>query len=129
AKAIEQPRLAPGVVVARRRMALRYEKVLDRVAVAAGALEADHVPDVGHPGLRFGEQHRADDRAAVGVEERRLVRRDDRDMAAEPGGVVAAAGKAPGRGHPVAALDDPRLSGSRAPGEDAAGSAKDLAGR
>jgi len=48
-------------------------------------------------------------------------------MAAEPGGVVAAAGKAPGRGHKVAVLDDPRCARSRTPDEDAARPAEDLA--
>src|SRR5260370_32929371 len=49
-------------------------------------------------------------------------------MATQPSRVVATAGKAPGRGDPVAALDDSRLAGPRAPGEDAARSAKDLLG-
>src|SRR6516162_9678092 len=97
AKTIEQTGLAPRAVVARRRMPLRHKEVLDREAVAAGALETDHMPDVGHPGTRFREQHRAHDRAAVGVEARGPVGLDNRDMAAEPSRVVAAAGKAPGR--------------------------------
>ena len=84
------------------------------------------MPDVGHLGAGFREQQGTDDRAAVAVRQLRAVLPEDRHMAAEPGRVVAAAGEAPCRGHPVAALDDPRLAGPRAPGEDAARPAKDL---
>ena len=42
---------------------------------------------------------------------------------------MAAAGKAPTRGHAVAALDDPRCARPRTPGEDAARPAEDLARR
>src|SRR6516164_10047626 len=108
AEAIEQTLLAPSLVVARRRMSLRHKEVRDREAVAAGSPEADHMPDVGHPGIRFREQHRPDDRASVGVEARSPVCFDDRDVTAEPSRVVAAAGKAKGRGDAVATLDDPR---------------------
>src|SRR5258705_546744 len=86
----------------------------------------------GDPGgglLERTPQQSADDRAAVRVETRRAVGLDDRQRAAEPSGVGAAAGKAPTRGHAVAALDDPRLAGPGTPGEDAAGPAEDLACR
>src|SRR4029077_14924813 len=107
-------------------MLLGHEEILDRKAVAAGALEADDMPDSGHLGIFFWEQHCPDDRAAIGVEARRPVALDDWDMATEPGGIVAATGKAPARRHTVAAVDDPLGAGSRTPGEDAARSAKDL---
>ena len=60
------------------------------------------------------------------VEQLRAVLVVDRHMAAEPGRVVAAAREAPCCGHPVAALDDSRLAGPGAPGEDAARPAKHL---
>src|SRR5215831_11404062 len=87
------------------------------------------MPDVGHPGGRFWEQHRAHNRRAIAVQPRRPVRLDDRDVTAEPSGVVAAARKAETRGYAIAALDDARLAGSRTPGEDAARRPKDFVRR
>src|SRR5438876_12411128 len=126
AETVEQPVFAPGLLVARRRMPLRHKEILDREPVAAGSLETDHMPDVGHPRLRLWEQHRADDRGPVGMKARGSVGFEDRHMAAEPNGVVAAAGKAPIRGDAIAALDDPRRARPRTPGENAARSAETL---
>ena len=84
------------------------------------------MPDVSHLGAGFRENRGADDRAAVGVQQLRAVLVVNRHVATQPGRIMAAARKAPGRGHPVAALDDSRLAGPRPPGEDAARSAKDL---
>src|SRR6516162_8565787 len=119
AEAVEQAILAPGVVVARHRMLLGHEEILNRKAVAAGPLETDHMPDVGHFGARLWKQHRADDWASVRIEPRFPVALDHRDMATEPCGVVTAAGKAPARRDTITTLDDPRCAGSRTPGKDA----------
>src|SRR5262245_31648652 len=77
----------------------RNEQILDRVVVAAGALEADHMPDFGYPGTALGKQHGALGRLAVGREPRRAVRLVQRAMAGEPARVLDAAGEAPGAGH------------------------------
>ena len=107
AEAVEQPVLAPRRVVAARqgvdRIGLGHEQILDRILVAAGAAQPDRVPDVGELGAALREQHRADDRRAVGVEARLAVGLDHRHVAAEPARMMAAAGEGPGRGDPVAA--------------------------
>src|SRR5580658_10537872 len=48
-------------------------------------------------------------------------------MAAEPGGVMAAAREGPVAGDAIAAIDRDRPPGARAPGQDAAPVEKDLA--
>ncbi len=85
------------------------------------------MPDVGHRRLRLGEQQSAEHRAAVGPQPRRAVLGEYRDMGAEPGRVMAAAGKAPGSGQAVAARRHSRLGWSgRAPGDDPASPAENL---
>ena len=108
-------------------MILGNKQIRDRILVAAGAAQPDRVPDVGEFGRAFREQHRAHDRRAVGLQPRPAVGFDHRHMAAEPARMMAAAGKAPGRGDAIAAGYDARLARPRAPGEDAARVPKDLA--
>ena len=54
---------------------------------------------------------------------------DDLDMRAEPARLAGAAGEIPAPGGPIAAGNDMRLAGDRAPGEDAVGRAENLARR
>ena len=102
---------------------LRHELVGQGVAVAAGALEPDHVPDVvdGRPLARHHQ--RLLHRIAAGVAARLAVRLDDEAMGGEPGGMPAAAGERPDAGDAEAALYRDRLGvvvrGS-APGQHAA---------
>ncbi len=85
------------------------------------------MPDIGHRCLRLGEQQGAEDRAAVGPQPRRPVSGQDRDMGAEPGRMMAAAGKAPGPGQAIAARRHSRLArAGRSPGDDPARAAENL---
>ena len=113
-EAVERAALAPvGVGLAREAVGLRHEQVLDRVVVAAGAAQAHDLPDVGHGGARFREQHGALlERLAVGPEPRRAVALADGAVAAEPLRVPAAAGEAPAPGDAIAAVDDDGLGES-----------------
>jgi hypothetical protein len=127
---VQQAGLAPGTgIVAGDAERRRHKQILDRILVAAGALEADDMPDVGHLRGGFREQQGVDDWAAVCMKVRLPVTPDDRKMGAEPARIVAAAGKAEPRGDAVAALCDPRLARSRPPGEDAVTRPEDLACR
>ena len=114
-KAIERPGLAPvGVGFAGEAVRLRHEQVLDRVVVAAGAAQPDHLPGVGDGRLRFREQHGALlERLAVRAEPRLAVRLADGGVAAEPLRMPAAAGELPVPGHAIAAVGDDRLGAGR----------------
>src|SRR5215472_8879359 len=127
AKGVKQARLAwLGCGVAQHRVLLGYEQIGDRVAVAAGAAQADDMPDIGKAGACFREQQGTHDRAAVRPQLRRSARVEDRNMSAEPGGVMAAAGKAPGSAKPIAAGHRTRVGGARrAPCDDPASGAED----
>src|SRR6266446_8251979 len=130
-EAVEQTGLAPlGLVVARGGVFLRHEKVVEAIAVAAGAAQPDDLPIVDDLGAGLRKQYGTDERAAVRVEPRGAVRLEDRDMRAEPGGVPAAGGEAPAPGDADAAFDGhtaPRARQFRSPGEDAARWPEDLA--
>ena len=97
-------------------MVVANEQVLDLVAVAAGAAQADHVPGVDPGGLAGGQQQRADHDLAVGVAPGRAVGLDDAGMPAQPVGVPAAADEGPASGQPIAVtLDDGLRLGTRTP--------------
>ena len=71
------------------------EEVLHRVAVAAGAAEADHVPGFMHVHVRFREQEHAHDGRSVGLQLRVAVGIEERAAPAHPGRVARAAGEKP----------------------------------
>src|SRR6185437_6975665 len=111
---IERARLAPlGIVVARGGIGLADEMVLELVAVAAGAAQAEHLPVVDDRRLLFGNEHRAGNLPSVRAEAWAAVRLEDRAMRAEPGGVPAAGREAPLPGNAVAALGDDAFAGPR----------------
>src|SRR5580704_2921317 len=77
--------------------------------------------------LAFGEKQGSHHRAPVRPQPRRPVLVEDRDMGAEPSGVMAAAGEAPGPGQPIAAGDRTGLGrAGRTPSDDAAPASEDL---
>ena len=75
------------------------------------------------------DEHGAFDLRAVRVLPDRTIGFDDAAMAADPGGVLLARGKAPGALHPVAARDHMRIAGTIAPGKHATRIAPDRARR
>src|SRR5690242_7310495 len=83
-----------------------HENVRYRVAVAAGALEANDMPDVVDRGARLWEQQRALHRLAIRPQPRLAVVIDDRAMTGEPPRMATAAGVGPGAAKAVAAVDD-----------------------
>ncbi len=97
----------------------RDEQIVDRIAVGAGAVEADHVPDVVHRGARQRKQDGAYFRRAIGFAPRGAVGFDDPDMGAEPARLTGAAGEVPARGGAITAGNRLHLVGDRAPGENA----------
>ena len=105
------------------------EKIVDRIRVGAGAVEADHVPDVVHRGARYRKENGAHFRRAVGLAPPGAVGFDDLDMGAEPARLTGAAGEIPARGGTIAAGNDLHLVGDRAPGEDAVRCAENFSGR
>src|SRR5579883_625958 len=125
---VEQSRLvARSAGVAGDAKARRHKQVADRILVAAGALETDDMPDIGHPRRGFWKQEGVYGRSAIGLQAWPAVTLDNRQMSAKPACLVAAAGKGKARGDPVAAVHDPRLARARTPGKDPVGSAKNLA--
>src|SRR5437764_9779166 len=101
--------------------------LFERVAVAAGAAQTEHVPIVDDYRLGFREQHRADLLPAIRQQPRRAVRFDNRHVAAEPGRMPAAGRETPASGNPITALDRNGPAGAgqiRSPGEDAVRTAK-----
>jgi hypothetical protein len=110
ADGIDRALLAPFLLdVARRRVGVGDEQVLDRVAVAAGATQAEHVPVVDDLGLAAQE----DERAVVGpavADVRRAVGVLHGAVGAQHPGVAPAARKAPGAGQAIATLDADRLA-------------------
>src|SRR4051794_4857440 len=103
--------------------------VVQRIAVAAGAAQTEHVPVVDDLRLGFAEDHRAHLLAAVRQFARAAVRIEQWRMAAEPFGVPAAGREAPAPGDAIAAIDDNRAASSRqvrTPGKDAVAIAEDL---
>ena len=102
---IERPVLAPLLGhVTGRGVRVGNEQILDRVGVAAGAAQAEHVPVVRD--LRLGTQE--DERAVVRppvAHVRRAVGVLHVAVRAQQPRVAAAAGEAPGPGQAVAALD------------------------
>src|SRR4051794_14843198 len=81
--------------LAREGVCVRDKQIIDRVIIAAGALETDHAPNVldFRAGLR--DQHGAFGWLAVGTKTRRAIRFHDRAVTAEPARVLDAAGEAP----------------------------------
>ena len=87
------------------------------------------MPDVGKFGAGFPEEQGSHHRTAVRPQLRAPVLAEYRHMGAEPGGMMAAAGEAPGAGQPIAALNRAGLGRTRrTPGDDAAPIPEDLAG-
>src|SRR6202042_3491165 len=84
-------------------MRVGQDQVFYRVAVAASAAQAEHVPVVDDRRLLTQEEEAAIVRPAV-ADKRRAVRILHGAVGAQPFGVAAAAGKAPGAGQAVAAL-------------------------
>ncbi len=96
---IKRPALAllGGIAAERRRgAARRHEQIVDRIRVAAGALQPNDVPDVLHGGAALGKDQRALHRQAGRVQPRRAVGFENRAVRADPVGVATAACELPG---------------------------------
>ncbi len=97
--------LAPLVRhVARRRMCVGHEQVLYRIAIAARAAQAEHLPVIDDLRLRAQEQEGTIVRPAI-ADVRRAVGILHGAVGAEPLGVAPAAGEAPGAAQPIAAVN------------------------
>ena len=107
----------------------RNEQVVDGIRIGAGAVEADHIPDVVHRGARHRKQDRPHLRSAIGLAAPGAIGFHDLDMRAEPARLTAAAGKIPARGGAITAGHDLHFVVDRAPGEDAGWGGKNLARR
>src|SRR5262245_55169435 len=90
-------------------MPFRHERTVERIAVAAGAAQADGAPDVTDLRRTFGEQHGPFGGQSVFVRDRIALLIDDRAVPAEPGRMMTPAAKVPLAGDPVAAVDPDRL--------------------
>ncbi len=108
---------------------VRNEQILDRIGIGAGALQADHIPDVVHRGAGHREQDGADFRRAIRLAPLAAVSLDDPDMGPQPARLPGAGGKVPARTGPVAAGHDLHFMGDRAPGQDAGRDIENLVGR
>jgi len=108
-------------VVARDRVCVGHDEVLDAERVARGRAEPEHVPDVVERRAHRRQEHRAPLVRAVGAPARRAVGLVDRAVGAEPRGVPAAAREAPPAADPVAAVRRDRARARpRPPDEDRA---------
>ena len=113
--------------VAQHGIALGDEEIRYRIAVAAGAAQADDMPDVGHRRVALWKQQGAQDLAAIRAAQRRAVGAERHDMGAEPARVMAAAGEIPGAGQTKPTGDRAQLGpADRAPGDDAVRRSEDF---
>src|ERR1700731_491270 len=85
------------------------------------------MPDVGRFGAGFREKEGSDYLASIRPQPRRPILAENRHMGAEPGGMMAPAGEAPGPGQPIAVRDRAGLRRARrTPGDDASPTPEDL---
>src|SRR5207237_4382594 len=98
---------------AQNRVAFRHEEIGDGVAVASRAAQTNDMPDVGKFGAGFPEEQGSHHRTAVRPPLRAPILAEYRHMGAEPGGMMAAAGEAPGAGQPIAARNRAALGRTR----------------